>query len=826
MPQQRVGFAPTLRPHIQFPVAGHFPSQNSNQPGQPNSNAHPLGQLNPPHVEPGRMIINAHGMHSGHPGNNPMPPFYPQPPQLVQAYQGSHQIPGFTPPHALPAALPFAGGGRSATAPFGCPPPHSTHIYAGSPVPLMPPQIPGFPQFHAHVSQDPLPPGINVQQAKNPIPLLPNASNSQSERSLQLQSQLDQQNQQGTIYQQPRRHTSLAFSSEDISAGQPHWHQDSATQNLLEQSNQPDTSQTHGQSTEQPHLQDKRSQDSLSLEQKHKKDGKRKSRWDPAPDEQSTVDEGDSKLISESGGDGKEEGAMTNSEALKPILSPSQEPLACVPKNSSQFREEQRMLAEEVQQAVFQEQEAVVQKVIEQQRRPIDGPEMEERDVLSVRHDSSTLKEKLLKMTSDHRMEMANKRGKFTHQGQENLDIGNGYGVPGGGAYDKASRPLMFSIASESSPSKLLPEHERGAFSQSTTQEASIHSAGFNGGSGSLSVKKQGPQVSEKSSGKQELPDFLKERLKARGILKDDSRPEVVSKDSSDTGVGNIEPKSSLSPGWLEAKDPATGSVYFYNQSTGQSQWERPTSKTTVYTSPPVLSTSTSDWQEAIDSTTGQKYYYNTKTNESKWERPICMMKPTNQDPAAAHGSALCSNRCAGCGGWGLGLVQSWGYCNHCTRVLNVPVPNHLSHVHENNEFRYKWQADIAAAVKTEDVKTSSHAEVTRKDVKTRSASKPPFAKTGRKKQGPSETDELDPMDPSSYSDAPRGGWGVGLKGVQPKAADTTATGPLFQQRPYPSPGAVLRKNAEVAAQQGKAGPNYAPIAKRGDGSDGLGDAD
>lgn len=112
----------------------------------------------------------------------------------------------------------------------------------------------------------------------------------------------------------------------------------------------------------------------------------------------------------------------------------------------------------------------------------------------------------------------------------ENLDIGNGYGVPGGGAYDKASRPLMFSIASESSPSKLLPEHERGAFSQSTTQEASIHSAGFNGGSGSLSVKKQGPQVSEKSSGKQELPDFLKERLKARGILKDDSRPEVVSK--------------------------------------------------------------------------------------------------------------------------------------------------------------------------------------------------------------------------------------------------------------------------------------------------------
>ncbi|RRT52518.1 hypothetical protein B296_00035294 [Ensete ventricosum] len=75
---------------------------------------------------------------------------------------------------------------------------------------------------------------------------------------------------------------------------------------------------------------------------------------------------------------------------------------------------------------------------------------------------------------------------------------------------------------------------------------------------------------------------------------------------------------------------------------------------------------------------------------------------------------------------------------------------------------------------------------------------------------------------------APRGGWVVGLKGVQPRAADTTATGPLFQQRPYPSPGAVLRKNAEIAAQSKKQGSHnrMTAISKRGDGSDGLGDAD
>ena len=43
-----------------------------------------------------------------------------------------------------------------------------------------------------------------------------------------------------------------------------------------------------------------------------------------------------------------------------------------------------------------------------------------------------------------------------------------------------------------------------------------------------------------------------------------------------------------------------------------------------------------------------------------------------------------------------------------------------------------------------------------------RSSSKPPSGKPNRKdhrKRNRPEDDELDPMDPSSYSDAPRGGW-------------------------------------------------------------------
>ncbi|XP_052418508.1 polyglutamine-binding protein 1 [Carassius gibelio] len=65
----------------------------------------------------------------------------------------------------------------------------------------------------------------------------------------------------------------------------------------------------------------------------------------------------------------------------------------------------------------------------------------------------------------------------------------------------------------------------------------------------------------------------------------------------------------------------------------------------------------------------------------------------------------------------------------------------------------------------------------------------------GRKPQ----QEEMDPMDPSAYSDAPRGLWSTGLpkRNEAKTGADTTAAGPLFQQRPYPSPGAVLRANAQ-----------------------------
>ncbi|CAG9132903.1 unnamed protein product [Plutella xylostella] len=63
------------------------------------------------------------------------------------------------------------------------------------------------------------------------------------------------------------------------------------------------------------------------------------------------------------------------------------------------------------------------------------------------------------------------------------------------------------------------------------------------------------------------------------------------------------------------------------------------------------------------------------------------------------------------------------------------------------------------------------------------------------KKKGRVKDNDLDPMDPASYSDIPRGKWTSGLDSHAKTGVDTTASGSLYQMRPYPAPGAILAAN-------------------------------
>lgn len=73
-----------------------------------------------------------------------------------------------------------------------------------------------------------------------------------------------------------------------------------------------------------------------------------------------------------------------------------------------------------------------------------------------------------------------------------------------------------------------------------------------------------------------------------------------------------------------------------------------------------------------------------------------------------------------------------------------------------------------------------------------------------RRREKELESEALDPMDPAAYSDIARGTWSSGLpdQATAKSGVDSTASGPLFQQRPYPNPGAVLRANAAAREEE------------------------
>ncbi|OMO61161.1 hypothetical protein COLO4_33517 [Corchorus olitorius] len=144
---------------------------------------------------------------------------------------------------------------------------------------------------------------------------------------------------------------------------------------------------------------------------------------------------------------------------------------------------------------LLHEQEIATQRIIQaqSQREAAAGAAFKDgTDVLSERPNPSALKEHLMKMASEHRAEMASKRGKPTPPEQGNVEIGNGYGVPGGGAY--YATPALNIAASG---------NLRLVNSDASQKNSELHG-----------------ESKEKAASK-DLPEYLKEKLRARGILKD-----------------------------------------------------------------------------------------------------------------------------------------------------------------------------------------------------------------------------------------------------------------------------------------------------------------
>ncbi|XP_017743850.1 polyglutamine-binding protein 1 isoform X2 [Rhinopithecus roxellana] len=256
------------------------------------------------------------------------------------------------------------------------------------------------------------------------------------------------------------------------------------------------------------------------------------------------------------------------------------------------------------------------------------------------------------------------------------------------------------------------------------------------------------------------LPVALQTRLAKRGILKHlepEPEEEIIAEDYDDDPVDYEATRlEGLPPSWYKVFDPSCGLPYYWNADTDLVSWLSPHDPNSVVTkSAKKLRSSNADAEEKLD------------RSHDKSDRGHDKLDRGHEKPDRGHDK---SDR----GHDKSDRDRERGYDK---------VDRERERDRERDRDRGYDKAD------REEGKERRHHR--REEL----APYPKSKKVSRKDE------ELDPMDPSSYSDAPRGTWSTGLpkRNEAKTGADTTAAGPLFQQRPYPSPGAVLRANAEAS---------------------------
>ncbi|KAK9901716.1 hypothetical protein WJX75_009929 [Coccomyxa subellipsoidea] len=298
------------------------------------------------------------------------------------------------------------------------------------------------------------------------------------------------------------------------------------------------------------------------------------------------------------------------------------------------------------------------------------------------------------------------------------------------------------------------------------------------------------------------LPPLLLARLAKRGIL---PQADTAAPASTSTAAVHVQPAAAAAPaavpaaaaapmasgseplpeGWSQAVDPTYNHPYWYNVSTGERSWGAASG---VAKAPPPPKPSGSQlppgWSEAADPGTGLPYYFNAATGQTQWEHPTAAAGLSGPFVPSATFTGRAEGYVFKMGSKGLGYYQDTGpFGGEAAAAPLAAAP--------------AAAMQVAAAASAESRERLNRREVIAAQQERRHA-----MHASRRQR-----DEIDPMDPSAYSDAPLGGWSSGMEGAQPRAADTTASGPLFQQRPYPAPGSVLRANQKLISGEPQIGP-------------------
>lgn len=273
------------------------------------------------------------------------------------------------------------------------------------------------------------------------------------------------------------------------------------------------------------------------------------------------------------------------------------------------------------------------------------------------------------------------------------------------------------------------------------------------------------------------LPVALQTRLAKRGILKHlepEPEEEIIAEDYDDDPVDYEATRlEGLPPSWYKVFDPSCGLPYYWNVDTDLVSWLSPHDPNSIVTkSAKKLRSNNADVEEK-----SERSHEKLERSHEKLERAQEKVERGHEKAERGHEKAE--------------RERERGYDK-------VDRERDRDRERERDRERDREQRDRDRERDRERTYDKSERDDVKERRHHRREELAPYPKS---KKANRKDEELDPMDPSSYSDAPRGTWSTGLpkRNEAKTGADTTAAGPLFQQRPYPSPGAVLRANAEAS---------------------------